>query len=399
MTLANMAMATGSTDANTTAPTIPLDLSAFGPIPALPFVPETVLRRHRAFVSTDNRFRAAARLLQALWREDRDLPMGVHLGKDGKGRKLGSSISMAAGVTGVNFLHPAIARLAKRELIYREAGAVYDDTRLLTNLLSSQPLVFNLFGPLKLDLGTATAIFNEIAPGFITELTDILFEHSPGRGNLRFSGDGTAFDVLIRGIGPAGQRRFIAIEVKYSENGHEPPPRFTGRFDDIAPGTGLFVDPTDEALRANPIQQLFRQMCLAHTMLDAGLYDEGLHLFIAPALNTPAQKVATSFIPHLKSPSEGRLPFMAVTLESFVETIAGIGSIAHARALHRRYCDWWLIDGEMQIEEPVECDDDGFISPNSGSPSWSRPDHPTGAPVEAEIETEIDKVTQRRVLP
>ena len=340
-----------------------LDPTGLGSISALPFVPETILRQHRAFISTDNRFRAAARLLQALWREDRNLPIGVHPGREGKTRRLGSSIAMSAGMTGANFIHPAIARLAKREMIYREAGAAYDDIRLLTNLLSSQPLVFNLFGPLKLDLATATAVFDVLAPGFMSEITEILFEHSPGRGDLRFSGDGTAFDLLVRGFGPAGQRRFIAIEVKYSESGQEPLPRFSGRYDEIAPGSGLFIDATNPALRANPAQQLFRQMCLAHTMIETGLYDEGLHLFIAPTLNAPAQNIATSFVRHLASPQDGKLPFMAVTLERFIEILADVGTAGHARALHRRYCDWWLIDGELQLEEPSGCDGEGFMKP------------------------------------
>lgn len=346
-----------------------LDPSGLGSIHALPFVPETILRQHRAFIPTDNRFRAAARLLQALWREDRNLLIGVHPGREGKTRRLGSSIAMSAGMTGANFIHPAIARLAKREMIYREAGAAYDDNRLLTNLLSSQPLVFNLFAPLKLDLTTATAVFDSFAPGFMSEITEVLFEHSPGRGDLRFSGDGTAFDVLIRGHGPAGQRRFIAIEVKYSESGHEPLPRFTGRYDDIAPGSDLFIDAANPALRTNPVQQLFRQMCLAHTMIETGLYDEGLHLFIAPALNAPAQNAATSFVRHLAAPEGGKLPFMAVTLERFIEILADVGTAGHARALHRRYCDWWLIDGEMNLEEPSSCDGEGFMKP-ANAQTW-----------------------------
>ncbi|MCJ7997027.1 hypothetical protein J5N58_21405 [Rhizobium cremeum] len=339
-----------------------LDPAGLGSIPGLPFVPDTILRRHRAFIPTDNRFRAAARLLQALWREDRNLPIGgIHPGREGKSRRLGSSIAMSAGMTGANFIHPAIARLAKREMIYREAGAAYDDIRLWTNLLSSQPLVFNLFAPLKLHLPTATAVFEALAPGFMPEVTEILFEHSPGRGDLRFSGDGTAFDLLVRGFGPARQRRFIAIEVKYSESGQEPLPRFSGRYDEIAPSSGLFIDAAAPALRANPAQQLFRQMCLAHTMIETGLYDEGLHLFIAPGLNAPAQNVATSFVRHLASPQDGKLPFMALTLERLIEVLADVGTPGHARALHRRYCDWWLIDGELQLEEPSGCDSEGFM--------------------------------------
>jgi hypothetical protein len=37
----------------------------------------------------DPRFRTAARLLQALWREDRGLSIGSYVGEDGKRRKLG----------------------------------------------------------------------------------------------------------------------------------------------------------------------------------------------------------------------------------------------------------------------------------------------------------------------
>jgi len=49
----------------------PLDPSNLGPLHVVPLVPEGILVRHKAFVPTDNRFRAAARLLQALWRDRR----------------------------------------------------------------------------------------------------------------------------------------------------------------------------------------------------------------------------------------------------------------------------------------------------------------------------------------
>jgi hypothetical protein len=54
------------------------------PIHQLPLVPANVLKKHRVHEPLDTRFRSAARLLQALWREDRGLPI------DGKRRKLGS---------------------------------------------------------------------------------------------------------------------------------------------------------------------------------------------------------------------------------------------------------------------------------------------------------------------
>ena len=113
----------------------------------LPLIPANVLKKHHVHEPLDTRFRSAARLLQALWREDRDLPIGSYVNEDGKRRKLGSRISEVAGRAGGNFLTPEIAHTARREAAYREIGALIDAERLATNLLSSMPLTFNLLAP------------------------------------------------------------------------------------------------------------------------------------------------------------------------------------------------------------------------------------------------------------
>lgn len=66
------------------------------PIHQLPLIPADVLKKHHVHEPLDTRFRSAARLLQALWREDRNLPIGSHVGTDGKRRKIGSRIAEAA---------------------------------------------------------------------------------------------------------------------------------------------------------------------------------------------------------------------------------------------------------------------------------------------------------------
>ena len=70
------------------------------PIHQLPLIPADVLKKHRVHEPFDPRFRSAARLLQALWREDRALPIGSYVGEDGKRRNLGGRISEAAGRNG-----------------------------------------------------------------------------------------------------------------------------------------------------------------------------------------------------------------------------------------------------------------------------------------------------------
>ncbi len=226
-----------------------LDPSGLGAVsPHLPLIPEAARRRLHVFVPADHRFKAAARFLQALWREDRDLPIGTDLdrAKPHRVRRLGSRISIAAGRTGANFMTPAIAAVATRALAYREPGAAYDISRLRTNLLSSQPLVFNLFGPLASDPALATRFMAELFPGALADVTDILFEHSPGRGDPRFTADRTAFDIIIRGTAPTGARAIFCIEMKYSEAGHDPAPPPHPRHQEIGRTTpGLFIAPED----------------------------------------------------------------------------------------------------------------------------------------------------------
>jgi hypothetical protein len=91
------------------------------PIHQLPLIPATVFKKHRVHEPLDTRFRSAARLFQALWREGRDLPIGSCVSEDGKRRKLGNRISEAAGRAGGNFLTPEIAHSARREAAYRRA--------------------------------------------------------------------------------------------------------------------------------------------------------------------------------------------------------------------------------------------------------------------------------------
>ena len=63
------------------------------PIHQLPLIPADILKKHRVHEPLDTRFRSAARLLQALWREDRDLPIGSYLNEDGKPERSSSRIS------------------------------------------------------------------------------------------------------------------------------------------------------------------------------------------------------------------------------------------------------------------------------------------------------------------
>lgn len=329
-----------------------LDPSGLGPIDRVPLIPEAARRRHRVFVPADHRFKAAARFMQALWREDRGLAIGIHIDRrePHRPRRLGSRISTAAGALGANFLHPDIVPVVTRALAYREPGAAYDIDRLKTNLLSSQPLAFNLFGPLARDLALATRFVAELLPGTLTSVTEVLFEHSPGRGDPRYTADRTAYDVVLRGRDATGDRAIVCVEIKYSEAGHEPAPPPHPRYTEIARTTpGLFVDPDNPTLTGPACQQLYRQHCLANAMLTAGLADTATLAFIAPTHNHLAHAAAAAYTRQLMDPQAGPIPFVPLTLEHAFVAMATAGLPDHARALHRRYTDWWLVDGELEL--------------------------------------------------
>jgi len=163
----------------------------------LPVIPQSVLKAHKVNEVSDSRFKASARLLQSLWREDSGLPIGTHRTPKGKGRKLGSRLHAESIKRGDNFLSLDIAKLVLRESVYREPGAMIDEQRLWSNMLSSQPLGFNVFGGLKLDMDKGTRFFRHLFPDLVESVTGIYFEHSPGRGNPAFTDDHSAFDVFV----------------------------------------------------------------------------------------------------------------------------------------------------------------------------------------------------------
>lgn len=311
----------------------------------LPLVPDELLKAHFVHEKFDTRFRACARLLQAFWRERQGLPVGSYQGRDGRKRKVGSMLSTTAAASGRNFLGPAVAHLARREVIYQEAGALIDRQRLYSNLLSSMPLAFNLFAPLRFDLALAGKVMRAIAPGIdIAAVRHVWFEHSPGRRAADLTGDRTAFDVAVIYQRSDGASGMIGIEVKYSESLTEPAPaELNARYHDLAQSSGLFKEPMHAALRVNPLQQLFREHLLAQAAMIRGDWAETHFMLLAPRHNANVQQGAALYSKFLASPGTGQASFLNVELEQFVEALGWAGAKDEAYALFDRYLNWGIV--------------------------------------------------------
>lgn len=316
------------------------------PITQLPIIPTAVLMKHRVFEEFDNRFRSCARLLQSLWRQNQKLPIGTYTPRSGRKRTIGSLISTAAGTEGRNFLTPAIAEIARLEAAYQERDALIDQNRLFCNLLSSMPLTFNAFVPLRQDRDLAARVLRTIIPGIdLTTVTDVMFEHSPGRQDVTLTGDRSAFDVAFIYERSDGQRGLVAIEVKYTETGTEPaPPELNPRYTELAHSSGIFKDAEHAVLRVNPLQQLFREHLLAQAAVMRGDYAEAYFVLVAPRLNHLVQNSASLYASFLNAPIEGQVPFINVELEQLVDAYGWAGAQEHSAAIHARYLDWSRVD-------------------------------------------------------
>lgn len=123
-------------------------------------IPENIKKTIKAsgqkMCKTDNRYQAYYRYLQSLWSETHNIPLKKRAGQ--------ADYDVYGNYTSdpdANFMTDRIRSLVNHELTPENKGdRLIDEIRLRSNLLSSQPLCFNLFGELKLNLEKALQFFN-----------------------------------------------------------------------------------------------------------------------------------------------------------------------------------------------------------------------------------------------
>ena len=294
--------------------------------------PKDILQRHDAWVENEKDYQRKLRLLQSLWREEQGFRIGEY-----RGRPSGNRLAPPeAKQTLNNYLTPTIRTVVRRvvDRLKRE-GELLGEKRLYENLLSSQPLCFNLFGELTKNLALASRVLSDMSQGRVSRVTAIEFEWSPGRGDLRYLGDKTAFDVYVIYQNAAGQRGFLGIEVKYHEK-LEKKNNYRPRYDEVAAEMGCFHEEHLDTLRqASPLEQLWRDHLLvgAHHKVDG--FDDACFVFLYPAVNTDC---ASAVMAYRHCLSDTRT-FEAWTLEAFVACLRQRTKAKWAKSFYDRYLD------------------------------------------------------------
>ena len=284
--------------------------------------------------------------MQALWREEQGLSIGWHPRTGGSGRPLGSRIAMPEAKENLgNYLTDTIRQVVRDELAAGPADQkMFVAPRIYDDLLSSQPLCFNLFGELKADLGVATALGRHLWPNRVRRVTRIEFEHSPGQGDVAYLGNRSAFDVYLEHTTPDGGQGFIGIEVKYHEDLRTEPDETRKRVHEVALLSGLFDEDDLPSLARPPLQQVWFDHLLALSMMQAEgerWQGNGLFVFLHPAANLACYKVVSRYERCLRQSDT----FQRLTLEEVLAALQVVNEAPWVELFRDRYLAYGKTQG------------------------------------------------------
>ena len=215
-------------------------------------------------VAGEGGFKRRMRLHQSWYRHAvLDVPYGRGSGR-ASGKYYGNMLDAVAAEQGLNYLSPRIHAVAKARVA--ESGGLVEADRLLRNMLSSQPMCFNLFGELRQDLDLATTLTRALWGDHVRSVTDVRFEWAP-TPRADYLDDRTAFDAIIEYEASDGRLGFVGIETKltepFSEVDYDGP-----KYRRWMTPNGPWRSDAGDAVRHVRHNQLWRDHLLAWALLD-----------------------------------------------------------------------------------------------------------------------------------
>lgn len=295
--------------------------------------PSEYLRSHHCLEVVDRvahqpevtAFKRRARLQQALWREERGIPIGSQpmRPKEGqKSRPLGSRIDLGYALeTGTNFLSDSARECARRRVAHPEPHQTLDVDRLYSDLLSSMPMCFNLFGELAADLDLADEAVHAWWPDVPGRVSAVRFEWSPGR---RLAGEylenRSAFDVAFELDLGGGRLGVLGVETKYHEDcRREKPPseKRQKRYEYVSRERRVLSQGRIDEILGTDLQQIWLDHLLAESMLlhESKQWTWSGFALVHPGRNPSYQEAAARYRGLLEAGSGIRVN----TLEELVE--------------------------------------------------------------------------------
>lgn len=285
---------------------------------------------------TIKEFTQKCRELQGKYREAMGEPMGNGPRLNSPNKQINMLVD--GDKTGKNFVDKYTFNYAKHRVRHMKAHETIDDYRLFNNMLSSQPMAFNLFCPFirmlkegKREL--VTRIFQSIFPDkHIGEVTKVGLEflHTKIENYLN---DCTAMDAIVRYKDTDGKRAFIAIETKYTDVlGENTSRKKNVKYDEWIPKIGMFKPETEAELIRSAIAakektnnldgikivtQIYRNFLLTECYGIVDKINRCYSVVLAPAQHPTTAKEVASLRDELKP--EYQYKISAKSLEDFID--------------------------------------------------------------------------------
>lgn len=288
-------------------------------------------------VASDNAVTRRERRRQSAYREE---VLGLPAGRARSGDTLGNYLLPDDRRS--NFLSDEAAEYAvQRADVVRSEGGQLEQTRLYTNMLSSMPLCFSVFGHLRAHAAAAVAVLSTVTGYEIVGLErvdvgrraidGIECEWAPER--REHLNDGTAFDAVVAARLRDGRLLLIAVETKYVDNfsRDKPDDEKDRKYRTFCERFGM-AEGAFDALKGPATRQLLRNVLLTESVRRGG--DRGPELFEAAltlALARDDDEGARSAVAAIDG-ERGSLP----TAVAFV----GHGELADAASAMDELGDW-----------------------------------------------------------
>lgn len=297
----------------------------------------------------DSQFVAKCRKLQSIYRMEIGEEICPYKSKDGQIRFYGNYITNGENPKDgcwKNFLTECAFNYAKKRVNpeNKKPYETIESDRLFNNLLSSQPMAFNLFCPLKKMLEETPQITSKIIakalPYYdIHTVTDIDLEFIP-ENYMELTGNKSAMDAIIRFEDSEGNKGFIAIETKYSERLGTNVASESEKSIDAIKKLQCFKPDVEKRINCGEIKltQIYRNFILSE-MYGLTEKQKSYSIILAPQKHPSTEKELKSLLNELSQ--EYKQKIRNVHLEDFVNAIIP-NSPDKYRNLFERFFDRYL---------------------------------------------------------
>ena len=281
-----------------------------------------LLEKYGPMCSSDNAYTARARFMQSWYRAIILMQNDFGFGPEESSKTKYGNVLVNGEKTGLNFLSPKIFHYAQFRTQFLKNGETIKEYRLFNNMLSSQPMCFNLFYPLKelfeKDHKKACKLFKDCFPALqIDQVLAVEIEYLPYPVS-EYLNDRTAFDAMLIYKTASGERNILAIETKYVEKlGNNPSSNLSKQIE-LVNNCKMFNDHGKKEV-SNGFGQLGRNFLLAEKFRMENRLDKVFAVVISPEENTSSKNEIKEFYSTMNEEFHSRLFY--VSLEDMIKRI------------------------------------------------------------------------------